>query len=174
MRKVAFAAMAAALVLANIPSSATAGKSFELGAGANYWYSIDEAKDKEFDRDGLGWMISSRIFLADFFSIGLEVERAPENFVFLEKNLYMPAAYALLGNIIYAGLGVGNYYYDGDFYSDVWYALRAGFKIPLITRSLVLDVNVNYRVEKWDDIKDAQDDIGGDTLMVGAALRLAF
>ncbi len=171
------AALAAALVaalLAAAPSAATAGESFEIGIGANYWYSIKEAKDKSFDRDGLGWMLTSRIFLSDFFSIGLEVEQTPEDFVFLEDKLYLPAAYALVGNVVYAGLGIGNYYYDGDFYGDIWYALRAGFKIPILSRSLVLDVNVNYRVEDWDKIKKARDDIDSDTLMVGAALRLAF
>ncbi len=39
---------------------------------------------------------------------------------------------------------------------------------------LVLDVNVNYRVEDWDGIKDATDDVDTDTLMIGAALRLVF
>ena len=119
-------------------------------------------------------MISSRLPLSDFFAIGLEVEQSPENFVFLEKHLYLPAAYAILGNGIYAGLGVGTYYYDGDFYGDVWYALRAGFKVPLIANSLVLDVNANYRVENWDDMKDLKDKVDTDTLMIGAALRLVF
>ena len=79
-----------------------------------------------------------------------------------------------IGNGSYAGLGVGTYYYDGDFYGDVWYALRAGFKVPIISNGLVLDVNVNYRVENWDDIKDAGDKVDKDTLMIGAALRLGF
>ncbi len=170
----AITAALAATLAGSMPRTASAGESFEIGVGANYWYSIDEAKDKSFDRDGLGWMLTSRLFLADFFSIGLEVEQTPENFVFLEDKLYLPAAYALVGNILYAGLGIGNYYYDGDFYGDVWYALRAGFKIPLLTKNLVLDANVNYRVEDWDKMKKAKDDIGGDTLMVGAAIRLAF
>ena len=174
-RHYSFAVLFAAVLLAALPGTAPAGNNFEIGIGANYWYSIEEAKDNDFDRDGLGWMVSGRIFLSDFFSIGLELEQAPKNFLFIEDDdLYMPAAYALIGNILYAGLGIGDYYYDGDFSGEVWYALRAGFKIPLITRSLVLDVNVNYRVDDWEGIKKAKDDIDGDTLMVGAALRLAF
>ena len=173
-RHSSLAALLAAALLAAVPGAASAGDNFEIGVGANYWYSIKEAKDKSFDRDGLGWMLTSRIFLTDVFSIGLEVEQAPENFVFLEDKLYLPAAYALVGNVIYAGLGVGNYYYDGDFYGDVWYAVRAGFKIPLFSPGLMLDVNVNYRVEDWDKMKKAKAAIDSDTLMVGAALRLAF
>ncbi len=173
MRKLVIAAVVA-FVLAHEAQAAYRSSGLELGAGATYWYSIDEAKDQSFDRDGLGWMVSSRIPLSDFFAIGLEVEQSPDNFVFLDKHLYLPAAYAILGNGIYGGIGIGTYYYDGDFYGDVWYALRAGFKVPILSDSLVLDVNVNYRVENWDDIKDVGDKVDTDTLMIGAALRLVF
>ncbi len=173
MRKLIIAAVAA-IILAHEAKAAYRSSGLELGAGATYWYSIDEAKDQSFDRDGLGWMISSRIPLSDFFAIGLEVEQSPDNFVFLPKHLYLPSAYAILGNGIYGGIGIGTYYYDGDFYGDVWYALRAGFKVPLLANGLVLDVNVNYRVENWDDIKDVGDKVDTDTLMIGAALRLVF
>ena len=172
MRKFIIAAIAATLFVAE--ALAAYGGGFEIGAGATYWYSIHEATDQKFDRDGLGWMISSRLPLSEFFSIGLEIEQSPENFVFLEKHLYLPSAYAILGQGVYAGLGLGTYYYDGDFYGDVWYALRAGFKVPLISNSLVLDVNGNYRVENWDDMKDITDKVDTDTLMIGAALRLVF
>ena len=149
-------------------------KSFEIGGGATYWYSIDEAKDKSFDRDGLAYYVSSEIFLANYLAIALEVEKMPEDFVFLEEDMYLPAAYLILGDGIYVGAGVGGYYYDGEFEGDPWFALRGGFKIPFFSNALVLDVNVNYRTEKWDDIKNADDKIGSETLMVGAALRLAF
>ena len=172
MRKCLSAALAALLFTVVVPAASAGG--FELGVGANYWYSIDEAKDHSFDRDGLGWMISSRLPLSQLLALGLEVEQSPDNFVFLEEKLYLPAAYLILGDTVYAGLGVGTYYYDDDFYGDVWYALRAGFKIPIIPRALVLDINANYRVENWDDIKDAGDKVDKDTLMIGAALRLVF
>ena len=172
MRRFVIAAIAV-LILAH-ESQAARGGGFELGVGATYWYSIDEATDQSFDRDGLGWMLTSRIPLSDIFAIGLEVEQSPDNFVFLDKPLYLPAAYAVLGNSIYGAIGFGTYYYDGDFYGDVWYALRAGFKIPIITNALVLDVNVNYRVEDWDGIKEVGDNIDTDTLMIGAALRIVF
>lgn len=166
------AALAAALTLAIVPVAGA--KSFEIGGGATYWYSIDEAKDKSFDRDGLAYYVSTEIFLADYIALALEVEKMPEDFVFLEGDMYLPAAYVILGDGIYIGAGVGAYYYDGDFEGDPWYALRGGFKIPLFSNALVLDVNLNYRSEKWDDIKNADDKIGSETLMVGAALRLAF
>lgn len=166
------AAIATALALASAQSAYA--KSVEIGGGATYWYSIDEAKDKSFDRDGLAYSVSGEIFLADYFAIALELEKMPENFVFLEEDMYLPAAYALLGDGIYIGVGIGAYYYDGEFEGDPWYALRGGFKIPFFSGALVLDVNVNYRTENWDDIKDVKENVGTETLMVGAALRLAF
>ena len=172
MRKGLFAAVAASLFITAVPAASAGG--FEIGIGANYWYSIDEAKDNSFDRDGLGWMVSSRIPLAKFLAIGLEVEQTPDNFMFLDEKLYMPAAYVILGRGVYVGLGAGTYYYDSEFYSDVWYALRAGLEVPILTDSLKLDINVNYRVEEWGGIKDAGDNIDSNTLMVGAAIRLVF
>ncbi len=172
MHRKLFAVIAAFVLLAGVSSVLADG--FEIGVGANYWYSIEEVEDQAFDRDGLGWMITSRVPLAKYLAIGLEIEQTPENFAFLEDKLYMPAAYAILGRGIYIGLGVGTYYYDGDFYSDVWYALRAGLEVPILTRHLVLDVNVNYRVEEWSGIKEADDFVDSDTLMIGAAIRLAF
>ena len=166
------AAFATAFVLAMAP--ATYAKSVEIGGGATYWYSIDEAKDKSFDRDGLAYSVSGEIFLSDYLAIALELEKMPEDFVFLEKDMYLPAAYAILGDGIFLGVGVGAYYYDGEFVGDPWYALRGGFKIPFFSGAVVLDINVNYRTENWDDIKDAKENVGTETLMVGAALRLAF
>ena len=173
MRKFAMAAIAVSLVVTQT-MAANRDDGFELGAGATYWYSIDEVKDQSFDRDGLGLMLSSSIPLTKAVALGLEIEQSPDNFVFLDKHLYLPAAYVILGDGIYAALGIGTYYYDGDFYGDVWYALRAGFKVPVISDGLVLDVNLNYRVEDWDGIKDAGDSVDTDTLMIGAALRLVF
>lgn len=172
MRKSILAAVAAAVVfLAAAPESRAGG--FELGMGANYWYSIKEAKDRSFDRDGLGWMVSSRIMLTDLFGIGLEIEKSPDKFLVLDEPLYIPAAYAIIGDTIYVGVGFGGYYYDGDFWEETWYAFRGGFKIPL-SRILALDINVNYRFENWDSPEQVAKDIDSDTLMVGAALRLVF
>jgi hypothetical protein len=169
--KYAIAATIAAVLA--VATSANA-KSFEIGAGATYWYSIDEARDRSFDRDGLGYSLSCEIYLTDYFAVALEVERTPEDFVFLEEELYLPAVYAIVGDGVYLGLGAGAYYYDNEFYDDYWYAIRGGFKIPFFGGGLVLDININYRSENWDGIKEVKEKVGSDTLMAGAALRLAF
>ncbi len=46
--------------------------------------------------------------------------------------------------------------------------------MPILIDDIVLDVNLNYRVEDWDGIKEARDNIDTDTLMIGAAVRLVF
>jgi hypothetical protein len=159
--------------LALCAPGAVRASGFEIGIGANYWYSLDDAVDKSFDDEGLGYMISSRIMFTDYLGIGLELERSPDNFIALEEEMYAPAAYAILGDWIYLGLGIGTYYYDGDFYDDTWYALRAGFKFHL-GPNLVLDINANYRMDKWKDMGTVKDDIDTDNVIAGAALRLAF
>lgn len=146
----------------------------EVGVGANYWYALDDAIDQSFDEDGLGWLVSTRFMFTDYLGIGLELERSPDNFIQFDEPMYSPAAYLILGNGIYAAIGVGTYYYDGDFYSDCWYALRAGLKIPLFVDAIVLDINANYRCDSWKDIGDAKDEIDTDNVILGAAIRLVF
>ena len=155
------------------PGAARAAAGFEIGLGANYWYSLDDAVEKSYDNKGLGYMISSRIMFSDYLGVGLELERSPDHVIALEEELYAPAAYLIIGNWIYAGLGIGTYYYDGDFYDDTWYALRAGIKFNLFPH-LVLDINANYRMDKWKDMGHVKDDIDTDNVIAGAALRLAF
>ena len=160
-------------IVAGISVTSQAGH-IEVGVGANYWYSLDDAVDQSFDEDGLGWLVSTRFMFSDFLGIGLELERSPDNFIQFDEPMYSPAAYLIVGNGIYGALGVGTYYYDGDFYSDCWYALRVGLKIPILVDSLVLDINANYRCDSWGDIEDAKDDIDTDNVILGAALRLVF
>lgn len=146
----------------------------EVGVGANYWYSLDDAVDNSFDEDGLGWLVSTRFMFTDYLGLGFELERSPDNFIQFDEPMYSPSAWAILGNGLYAAIGIGTYYYDGDFYSDCWYALRAGFKIPIFTDAIVLDINANYRCDSWKDIGDVKDEIDTDNVILGAALRLVF
>lgn len=166
----------AAALAACLAAPATFAKSsggFELGVGANYWYSLKDAVHEDFDEDGLGWMISSRWMWTDYVGLGLELERSPKNFVELEKEMYAPSAHIILGSGLYIGLGVGCYYYDGDFYEDTWYNLRAGIKVEIIPH-IIFDINANYRADSFSDIKGAKGDIDGETVTLGGAIRIGF
>ncbi len=167
--KLALAAAAAVLVAF---SANTAMAGFELGLGANYWYSLKDAANEKFDEDGLGWMISSRWMWTDYIGLGLELERSPENFVALDESMYAPSAHLIVGKGLYIGCGVGCYYYDGDFYGDAWYNLRLGVKAVVID-PVVIDVNLNYRADSFEELEDVKD-ADGETLTVGAALRIDF
>jgi len=77
----------------------------------------------------------------------------------------------VLGSALYAALGVGTYYTDGDFAKDPFFNVRAGLDLCLLP-SIYLDINANYRFENWDDIKTLDEDISSDTITIGAAVRL--
>lgn len=163
----------AALLALALPSRGASDSHFEIGVGANYWVAIEDAADESFDEDGIGWMISTRYMATPYFGIGLELERSPDNYVQFDEPIYCPAAYLIVGKGLYAALGVGTYFYDGEFYEDVFYALRAGIKAELLP-SIILDINVNYRVDEWSGIRNVDDDIDTDNVILGAALRLKF
>ena len=150
-----------------------AESNFQIGLGANYWVALDDAVDQSFDEDGLGWMISSRYMFTDYLGIGLEVERSPDNYIQFEDPVYCPAAYLILGKGLYGAVGVGTYYYDGDFYEDVFYALRVGIAAELLPH-IILDINANYRSDKWSNVKDADSEVDTDNVILGAAVRLKF
>ncbi len=169
--RIAFAGLIA-LVLGGTELQA-ADSNFQIGVGANYWVAVEDAIDDSFDEDGLGWMISSRYMFTPYFGLGLELERSPDNYIQLEEPIYCPAAYLIVGKGLYGGLGVGTYFYDGEFIEDVFYALRVGLAVEIVPH-LILDLNVNYRVDKWSGIKEADDNIDTDNVLFGGAVRLMF
>lgn len=155
-----------------LPAMRASAADFEAGVGANYWYSLKDAVDKSFDEDGLGWMISTRWMWTRYLGLGFELERSPDNFVLLEKEMYAPSVHLVVGNGIYAGLGVGWYYYDGDFYQDEWYNVRAGLKLRFLD-PFIIDINVNYRADAFDKVEEAKD-ADSESLTLGGAIRFAF
>lgn len=160
-----------ALGLAVCLPAATEASGFEVGVGANYWYSLKDAVDNSFDEDGLGWMISTRWMFTDYLGLGFELERSPDNFVLLDKPMYAPSAHLIVGSGLYLGLGVGCYYYDGDFYENEWYNLRLGIKMKIID-PVVIDLNVNYRADSFDEVEDVVDNLDSQSLTLGAAIRI--
>ncbi|MGB5983966.1 MAG: hypothetical protein WBG37_01580 [Desulfobacterales bacterium] len=89
-----------------------------------------------------------------------------------DESVWSPQAYFLIGKGLYGGVGVGINYSDGDFANDPFYALRAGIDLEILP-SIFLDINANYRFEKWD-FDRIEEDIATDTLTLGAILRYEF
>ncbi len=170
IKKTLIIALAALSITATTTIAGPGG--FEIGIGGNYWYSLDDAVDKEFDEDGIGWMISSRWMWRDYIGMGFELERSPENYVSLEDYVYAPSAHLIVGGGLYLGFGIGCHYYDGDFYKDPFYNVRAGIKTTFIS-PFIIDININYRTDSFEDAKDTFDrSLDADTLTLGAAIRI--
>ncbi len=148
------------------------GSARRIGAGVNYWRTIDSIDDHSFDEDGLSWFVSYQ-YWPELVGFELDVEWFDDGFGGAPKDVYAPQALLLVGTWIYAAGGIGVYYSDGDFADDPFFVLRAGLNLELLP-SLYFDFNVNYRFEKWDNLQDRETNIDTDTVMLGAALRLGF
>ena len=82
--------------------------------------------------------------------------------------MIQPQGYAMLGNLIYGGVGIGIGHIDGEWQSNPFYALRAG--VDFMAGSLDLDLFASYRFQKTSDL----DHLGGDDLnsiTFGALIR---
>lgn len=152
-------------------SMGTARAATTIGAGLNYWHALEDIDFTDFDQDGASWFITYRS-QGDYL-IGWEAdfELMPKGFMGSPESVYAPQAYAVIGRSITAAAGIGWYYSDGDWADEPFYALRAGMGFMLIP-NISLDVMANYRFTNWGDLEG--EDIDTDTIMLGAAVRLAF
>jgi hypothetical protein len=159
---------AVAGVLAGVP--ALAG-SHQIGGGVHYWKAVDDIDVDDVDEDGFSYVASYRYKPAMLLALQAEVEVFPDNFLGIEEKVYAPQAMLILGSGIYAGLGVGAYYFDGDFADEPFYILRAGLDLEVLPR-VHLDLNGNYYFSDFDDLSDLEENVNSDTITLGAALRL--
>jgi hypothetical protein len=144
-----------------------------VGMGAHYWTAVDNIDQDNVDEDGFSYYASVQFALSDYVKLEADVEWFDKGFAGSTEEVYAPSAYLVLGDVLYAAAGAGVYYSDGDFADDPFYAFRAGLDIPLLP-VLRLDINANYRFENWDSLNDNTQNIGSDTITLGAALRLTF
>lgn len=142
-----------------------------FGAGVHYWTAVEDIDLDNVKEDGFAYLVSYQFRPASLIKFGLDVEMLPEEYGGASESVYAPQAYLVLGGTIYAALGVGTYYTDGDFGEDPFYNLRAGLDLCLLP-FLYLDINANYRFEDWDDIKALDEKVSSDTITIGAAVRL--
>jgi hypothetical protein len=156
-------------ILSFAPFLARDAGALQLGVGANYWKSVDDVDDDDFDEDGLSWLATIQFPLAAIAKLEANVEWFEEGFGGSTEDVYAPQAVFILGGLIYAGVGIGVYYFDDEFADDPFYTLRAGLDLELLP-SVHLDINANYRFENWDQVND--EDIDEDTITLGAAIRL--
>ena len=171
-KHIAMAAVVCAGLLA-CNTAYAANASHRLGIGANYWKTLKDLDLSEFDNHGISWLATYQYSPGTLLSLEADAEIFRKGYVGAAENIYAPQAYVLIGSSLYAGLGIGIYYLDGEFADSPFYALRAGVNLELIP-SLYLDINANYRFEQWKNISAMADEEGTDTITLGAALRFAF
>ncbi|OGV60943.1 MAG: hypothetical protein A2498_07370 [Lentisphaerae bacterium RIFOXYC12_FULL_60_16] len=148
-----------------------AGEHF-IGGGAHYFKTIDaiDNDDGEFDENGLAWVVSYQYQFGAIFKIQADLELLPEDYAGSPEKVWAPQAFLLLGRGLYAGLGVGTLYSDGEWADKPFYAIRAGLDLELLPR-LHLDINANYYFNDWDSVNTLDEDVDSDTITIGAAAR---
>jgi len=122
-----------------------------LGGGVEYLRTVgDIADDSEFDENAFG-ILASYQYRMSLLKIEADVEWIPD-YGGTSNALIQPQAYALIGGLIYAGVGIGVGNFDGEWQSDPFYALRAGVDLSLA--GLDLDVFGVYRFQDAEIIKE--------------------
>ncbi len=115
-----------------------------FGGGVHYLRTLGDIKDTPgFDENAFGFLASYRY---DFLM--LKVEGDVEwilDYGGSGHALIQPQAYVLLGNFIYGGAGIGIGYFDGEWWNEPFYALRAGVNLALA--GLDFDAYALYRFQ---------------------------
>jgi hypothetical protein len=153
------------ILLLAAASPAEAGVRF--GGGIHYLNTLGDIKDdSEFDENSIGIM-GSLLLTSQILKLEAAVEYIPD-YAGLDEALILPQGYVLLGGLIYGGVGIGLGYFDGEWFDDPFYALRAGVDIYL--GGLDLDVFATYRFQKWDALDGLESD-DADSITFGALIR---
>ncbi len=162
-----------ALAAASLPVSAGPHR---LGVGAHYWTTVKDIDidNIDIDKNGLSWLASYQFKPVDGW-IGVEalVEWFKKGFGGSTEDVWQPQAFFILGKGLYGAAGIGTSYTDGEWADQPFFALRAGFDIAILPM-LNVDINANYRFDKWDDLSAEGSKIDTDTITVGATARLVF
>ncbi len=158
-----------AFSLASLASAPAALAGHRLGAGANYWKTLNDIDVKNIDENGLSWLASYQYVPDGIFKLEIDLEYYP-SLGAEGKAYWSPEAFLLVGGTLYAGVGIGDYF-NGDIFSDKpFFMLRAGIDFAILP-FLFLDVNANYRFNNWDNVAD---DVDTNTIRLGAAVRIAM
>lgn len=163
-----------ALAAVAVVAAEEQGPKTRFGAGAHYWMAvkdIDTAGDVE--KSGLSYLASIQYCPSRMLRLQGDLEVFPEGFAGQTEATYAPQAFLIVGSGVYAGLGIGIGYADGEFAEDPFYTVRGGFDLELLP-SVRLDLNVNYQFVEWEEIKELDRHVSSDTVTVGAAVRLEF
>jgi hypothetical protein len=162
-RYAAVAAFAVVLVSLTLAVPATAG----LGVGVHYLKTVGDIKDSAgWDKNALGF-IGSYQHGAGLLKLEGDVEWV-NDYGGSDHSMIEPQAYALVGNHLYGGAGIGIGYIDDGWQDAPFYALRAGYALGLT--SLTLDGFASYRFQNANALQGlTSEDL--DTITFGLIAR---
>ncbi|MDP6491588.1 MAG: hypothetical protein QGH42_04045 [Kiritimatiellia bacterium] len=159
------------VLLVAVATTANARTKHRLGVGAHYWLSADDIELDNVDTDGFAWLVTYQVRPIPLVKFEAALEMLPDNFYGSSEQVFAPQAYAIAGGWLYAGIGIGVFFSDGEFIEDPFYALRAGIDVPVLPH-IHVDINANYRFMDWDNINNLDQHVSVDTITVGAAVRI--
>lgn len=144
-----------------------------FGFGVHYLRTVDSIDIDDVDDAGVAYVVSYQYAPTEILRAELNVEIFPDDWLGSSEDIYAPQAFLIVGSGIYAGVGVGAYYSDGDFGDDTFYVLRAGLNMDLLP-SISLDINLNYQFSEYEGLDPIREDIDTDTVTLGAAVRISL
>ena len=150
VRRMTFVSLAVAV--ATITSLAAFAECGSIGAGVHYLKTVGEIKDTPgFDENAFG-LIGSYQHGVSMLRLEGDVEWI-NDFGGSDHSMIQPQAYALIGKTIYGGVGIGIGYIDDKWQDAPFYALRAGFAMPLA--ALTLDAFASYTFQDAETLEGA-------------------
>ena len=105
-------------------------------------------------------------------SFSADVEVLPEDDAGLDEALIAPQLFLAVGKDIYAGLGTGIYFQDGEYADQPFYSIKAGIDLELFP-FVYLDFSADYRFRDWEFI-GLSDGFMLEDLALGGMLRIQF
>lgn len=153
------------------PWAACASGPHSVGVGMHYWVATNDIESDDFREDSYAPILSYQ-YTPGILSLEFDVEYFPERYAGFDDRAFAPQAYVLLGTLLYGGMGYGSFYTDGDF-RDEFFVLRLGFDLAMSSR-WSLDFNGNYHWTDFDNIRDIDEELGGDSITLGVMLRYRF
>lgn len=138
------------MVLLTACAAGTADAGLRVGGGIHYLRTVGDLKDAEgFDKDAVAFLGTVKYKLT-MLTVEGDLEVIPD-YVGSDELMLQPQAYALIGGLIYGGVGIGVGHLSNFGWQDPFYALRAGVDLNL---GLVdLDVFASYRFQKAKDLE---------------------
>jgi len=143
-----------------------------FGGGIHYWVATEDIDEDNVDEEGIALILSYQYQMAGSFKLEGNLEYLGEGYAGSADFVLSPQLYLLIGRGLYGGVGIGINYSNGDFADQPYFALRVGVDFEILP-SIFLDINANYRFEKWD-FDEIEEDIDTDIVTLGAIVRFEF